>query len=257
MIGNRNKNTLLLGTLLILVLGLSIGFAAYQAVLKVDSTAQITPDSSSFKIYLSSNPTKLERDTIKPTVNGNNSSAIIYDEALIDDNQLIISDLTATFTEPSQSITYTFYVRNEGSFDAYLNNISFENIEDESVFKKCVGSDGVSQTLLEGACNAISVTVNVENSYDNTSDLKASEIATLTTSVKDHILPKKGTLNGNNTLIDYETVIVTITYPSDAKRVDGNFEVDFGDIQLYYSSAENTSGGSDMDIPGGDNNTQH
>ena len=72
--------------------------------------------------------------------------------------------------------------------------------------------------MVEAACNGISVSVKVGNdTYTGSMD-----------SITNHSLD----------LDDYEEVVVTIEYASNASRTDGDFEVAFGDITLTYDSVD-------------------
>ncbi|MBR6690338.1 MAG: hypothetical protein IKL65_03300, partial [Bacilli bacterium] len=140
------------------------------------------------------------------------------DPATIDNSSNpTISGLNAKFTAPNQSVTYTFYARNTGEFLAYLNYITFANVEGASSNKVCTASDGTSQALVDQACNGISMSVKVGN-------LEA--VTTSQSSIQNHTL-------ATNTS---EVVTVTISYAENAALADGAFNVSFGDVSLIYSS---------------------
>ncbi|MBR6690261.1 MAG: hypothetical protein IKL65_02910, partial [Bacilli bacterium] len=140
------------------------------------------------------------------------------DPATIDNSSNpTISGLNAKFTAPNQSVTYTFYARNTGEFLAYLNYITFTNVEGTNSNKVCTASDGTSQALVDQACNGISMSVKVGT-------LEA--VSTSQSSIQNHTL-------ATNTS---EVVTVTISYAENAALADGAFNVSFGDVSLIYSS---------------------
>ncbi|MBQ9071546.1 MAG: hypothetical protein IJY25_00105, partial [Bacilli bacterium] len=184
--------------------------------LLIKSSLSVDPDSSTFSVVFSSSSTALETNAITPTVNPTTLTAT---KATIDNSGTYptIENLSATFTEPGDSVSYTFYARNTGKYDAYLTSIVFQNLE-IGVFKNCIAMPGTSETLVASACNSISATVTV-----------GSESATSTTlGIEDHEL-----LQGNS-----ETVTITLSYGSNGTRADGPFEVNFGNIYLTYGTQE-------------------
>ena len=124
-----------------------------------------------------------------------------------------ISNLKATFTEPGQSATYSFYAYNAGQYIAYLNSVVF------SGNKTCTARTGTTQSLVDTACNGISLSVKV-----------GTEAAT-TTSVS--------TITGHSLGINgAEEVIVVISYASGSGIADGSFDVTLPDVVLTYNSVD-------------------
>ena len=212
---DRNKKLMIM-IALIAVVGVSIGFAAFSSSLLIKSSLSVDPDSSTFSVVFSSSSTALETNAITPTVNPTTltaSSATINNSG----KYPTIENLEATFTEPGDSVSYTFYARNTGKYDAYLTSIVFQDLT-SGVFKECIPGEGTDKTLVASACNSISATVTV-----------GSESATSTTlGIADHEL-----LQGNS-----ETVTITLSYASNGTRADGPFEVNFGNIYLTYGTQE-------------------
>ena len=115
-------------------------------------------------------------------------------------------------------MTYSFYAHNAGKYDAFLNAVTYANVDGDTATKVCTAGVGTDATMVEAACNGISVTVKVgSDTYTGSND-----------SIADHLLAIDG----------YEEVVVTIKYASDATRADGDFTVDFGDITLTYGSVD-------------------
>ena len=194
------------------VFAISIGFAAFSSTLRISSQASVTPNSNTFSVVFSSDENSLKTDAV--AANPSN----LGDPATIDNSSNpTISGLNAKFTAPNQSVTYTFYARNTGEFLAYLNYITFTNVEGASSNKVCTASDGTSQALVDQACNGISMSVKVGT---------LDPVTTSQSSIQNHTL-------ATNTS---EVVTVTISYAENAALADGAFNVSFGDVSLIYSS---------------------
>lgn len=208
----RKKRTITLSILIITVLAISVGFAAYSATLKINSSMIVNPDNSRFKVLFSSSANALETNAVK--ANPSNMG----DDATIDNTTVpTIEGLTAKFTQPGESVTYTFYVRNEGGYVSYLNSISFRGI-------KCIPGEGTSDALANRACNSITTTISVGNITTN------ETITDIT----------------GETLVPGETkqVTVTIAYDPNGARADGPFIAEFGNISMFYA----TENGMNEDI---------
>ena len=135
---NKKNMTLILIITLVSVLGLSIVFAAFSSTLTVKSNATITPDSGNFKVVFSSSSTLLSTTNVSVTKTGNATAGI---PTIDNGGNPTIKNLSASFTSPGEKVEYTFYARNEGSYDAYLSSVVFDNIKNKSVFKECVAGD--------------------------------------------------------------------------------------------------------------------
>ena len=210
---DRNKKLIIM-IALIAVVGVSIGFAAFSSSLLIKSSLSVDPDSSTFSVVFSSSSTALETNAITPTVNPTTltaSSATINNSG----KYPTIENLEATFTEPGDSVSYTFYARNTGKYDAYLTSIVFQNLT-SGVFKTCKATDGTNSELVTSACSSISATVTV-----------GSESATTTKQITtEHKLAQNSS----------ETVTVTLSYAANGARADEPFEVTFGNIYLTYGT---------------------
>ena len=211
----RSAKIIAIIALCIAVAGLSIGFAAFSNNLKIESNATVTPDPNDFDVNFSSSDTS----ELDGTVTGTGTNSATADNATIDNSgSPSITGLKANFTEPGQKVTYSFYAHNAGKYAAYLNNVTYANVSGKTATKVCTAGVGTNATMVEAACNGISVSVKVGNdTYTGSMD-----------SISNHLLA----INA------YEPVVVTIEYNSGASRADGDFEVAFGDITLTYDSVD-------------------
>lgn len=200
------------------VVGLSLGFAAFSNTLNISSEAEVTVDPSTFSVNFSTESATTVSGNV--TATGNGDAAALAGTT--------ISGLKANFTAPGETVTYTFYARNDGEYIAYLKGITFANVTDSSLPRVCTAktssSTGTATTdaLVQAACDDISVSISV-GTDTNTQNLTSS-LANIT----EHTLAKDAS----------EVVTVKITYSSTGDRADGDFEVAFGDISLLYSSVD-------------------
>lgn len=71
-------------------------------------------------------------------IKGNSKNGAISGTAIIvNENNPKITNLTATFTQEKQQVSYTLYIHNSGAKAAYLENIIYENVEGKNNTKYC------------------------------------------------------------------------------------------------------------------------
>lgn len=224
----RSIKALSIVALIVATIGLAVGFASFSTSLKISSAATVKPSDESFNVSFSSSKNVFEENSVSGVVS--NESVMTATAASIDNSNYkapVIRNLSAKFTEPGQSVTYTFYAYNKGSYISYLKSIVFENEATSSSFKKCTAAEGTTDALVQSACNDIKVTVAVG---ENTNAITTfSSMAT----ISNHPLAKGA----------FDKVVVTIAYEnnSSSQRADGDFSVDFGNVVLTYGSVDNTS----------------
>ena len=215
---NRQTKMITIIALVIAVAGMSLGFAAFSSTLTISSSATVAPDSSNFKVgfYASTTSTLASeaQDHVYPSTNGSASATSLY----ISEGTTSISGLKANFTAPGESVTYSFYVGNSGEYDAYLRAINFNNITGASSNKVCTAGTDATDSLVQAACNDISISVNVH-------DITATSTSS---SISGKILYKK----------TFAPITITIEYAANGNRADGPFSVSFGDISIDYSTVD-------------------
>lgn len=214
---NRTVQLIAILALVVGVIGLSIGFAAFSNTLKIKSSATVAPDKDTLNVDFSSSPTEVEANEITAV---SNPVGLITTKATIDNtSDPVIKNLSATFTQPGQKATYSFYAYNAGQLQAYLKSIIYANVPDNTTNKVCTAKEGTTDALVQKACNGISVKVKVGSEAETNSSVA---------SISNHALTKG----------QAEPVTVTLEYAQDADRADGDFTVAFGDITLNYSSVD-------------------
>ena len=211
------------------VLGLSLGFAAFSNTLTIKSEALVQPNKNLFNIDFVGDSGGSVAPVIDNTVPGATATnATIGSDA---NGNSVIENIKATFTKPGQSVSYTFNTSNSGSFKAYLKSISFSNASLGDSFKLCSKvtegketSEQATDALVASACSGINLTLTL-GSENFTDDAVRTGFAVPTA----HDLDVSAS----------EQVVVTITYAANSAQADGEFTVKFGDITLLYSSVDN------------------
>lgn len=207
---NKTFKIISIVALLLGIVGITLGYAAFSSTLKIESSAEVVPNESSFNVDFSSSNTSVVEDDITPTLNTNVTGFSATNAEIDNTSNPVISNLHATFTEPGQSATYTFYAYNRGEYLAYLNSIIF------SGNKTCTARTNTNQALVDTACTGISLSVQVTGIDATTTSLA---------SISNHTLA----------INSADTITVVIEYAAGSGRADGDFDVTFPDITLTYN----------------------
>ena len=209
----KGYKAMAIAALILGVLGVSLGYAAFSNTLTIRSSAEVKPDSSAFNVDFSSSSSAVQTNDITPTLSAVVTGFTATDAEIDNTSDPVISNLKATFTEPGQSATYSFYAYNAGEYTAYLNSIVFSGT------KTCTAKSGTTQSLVDSACTGITLTATV-----------GSEAATSTSvaSITGHSLAKDAA----------EQITVVISYADGSAVADGDFDVTLPDIVLTYDSVD-------------------
>ena len=220
----KNRQGLTIAALIIAIVGLSIGFAAFSNTLSISSGASVNPSDANFVVQfskLSGSDATGDQNPITP-----DNASYGVNGLIPTSNKRTLTGLKATFTAPGQSVTYSFYTKNAGALKAYLTSVNFAEVA-TGVTKQCTAkavqspATPATQSLVNAACNGISLTVTLgSESFTQTTARAAFTTATA------HDLDAG----------DYETVTVVIAYAANSAQADGDFDVTFGDVTLNYSS---------------------
>lgn len=213
----KNTRWLSFFSLIISIVFLTIIFAMHSSKFIIEQNSNVKPNTQAFNVDFSSTSSGILPSAIVPV---KSSDDIIAGNAIFDNTKSpIIKGLYARFTEPGQSVTYTFYAYNSGPNKAYLKSIIYSNVFSFYSTKACIARNPGNQVSVNSVCKGIYLKIKVGNE----SETKGS-IA----NVSNHVLPK-------NTA---EKIIVTIEYDKNAGVPSGPFDVKFGDITLLYSSVD-------------------
>ena len=226
----RQIKLLSIVTLVVAIIGMTLGFAAFSTTLTISSSATVTPSSDDFKITIYGIKDSSFYDTFADNNYAYTDSDISdsYGTALMDgatgtiasiDNvSHTISNINASFSNEG-NVQYAFIIKNEGMYDAYIDLSEF--IDDSVVsgmYKPtCVGDEGATETLVDAACNGLNLLFTIIDK--ETGDSKIITDSTYKIPVNSDELFA--------VIINYEG-----PYP------DGKFEATFPNIELKFSTTK-------------------
>ncbi len=227
---DRTYRVVALVALIVAVVGVSLGFAAFSRSLSIEPSGEVNPENTLKVEFSSTGAAVPTTESVTGTTAG--SEAVQAGSATITNtgNSPKISGLTATFTKPGESVTYEFYAVNTGKFDAYLTGIKLGTTLE--TFKKCTAKSGSNPasdaTDLDKVCGSIHVTVEVGEDVAKVSTKDADKVVD-----SEHKLTKAGT--------NWEKVVVKLEYTANETGddyADGDVTVTFQPITLTYSTVK-------------------
>ena len=233
----KNKQTKVVAILALClsVVGLTLGFAAFSNALTISSSAIVSPDESDFKLVLYGIPNAVRepefdpenidlslftsKTAIGPFLSTHEDGTV----GVLDNDNLAIKNITAKFEGPDEDpyIEYYFLLKNEGKYDAYINANDFQ-----LPTPTCTAEEGTTNSLVQEACKSIRLALIFKYYENNSSELT--------------IITEKMDENGNIKLGVGETWvgIIETGYSYGGARADGPFSVQWGDIELEFSTTK-------------------
>ncbi len=231
----RSGKVIAIATLLVGILGLSLGFAAFSTRLNIASVAEVDVDASVWKVGFST----VNSDITSGTVSGQTNSTA---NGALGLTQFVISQATnATLnTTNGSKVEYDFFIVNDGDLDAYLNSVTMGTIS-------CAYNEGVGPKTTDSGHTTIS------EGTGSISDTDCRKLfgATLTIGSTNYtdgqtLTSGFGTTNllakpGNSPT--YVAAKLTIAYKNDSLATvtdapNGDFIVTLSDSVVTYGSTE-------------------
>lgn len=205
--------------LVVVVLALTIGFAAFSKELDVTfSDSSVTPNGTLDIRFLATEGDKDKTEGVTTTVTPSTIGGATANAATIAADASTINNLGVVFTDKNQTVTYDFFIYNASDYDAYLRKVEMLNYASESTNKVCTPIGTTDADLVANACEDISLSIEIgDNVVMETKEdtFTAPEIGS-----KAQPIP----------------VRVTIAYAGDSLLPNGDFKINFGSIKLTYSS---------------------
>ena len=217
---NRTYKMVSVIALVLGVIGVTLGYAAFSNTLTISSSATVTPDESNFNVdFSTSSSSVVDTDPITPTLSPTGVTGFSATNGVIDNtSDPTVTNLSATFTEPGQSVTYQFYTYNAGQIVAYLNSLEFSGSKSCTAVTPQTGT-AATTSLVNAACNGITLAATVGSTGPTSTNV---------TGISSHSLGIGAA----------EQVTVVITYATGSTVADGDFTVTLPDIVLTYDSAD-------------------
>ena len=232
----KSGKIIAIATLLVGVLGLSLGFAAFATRLDISSQAEVEVDADVWEVGFSTVSSAITAGTVSGTTGTNTSNGAL---GL---TQFVISQTTNANlnTTNGSKVEYDFYIVNAGQLDAYLNSVVMGNIT-------CEYNEGVSNRVTDSG----HTTISEGTSTISDTDCRKLFGATLTIGSSNYtdgqsVTSGFGTTNklakpsGSPT---YVAAKLTIAYKNDSLATvsdvpNGDFIVKLGDSSVTYGSTE-------------------
>lgn len=121
----REMKTLVIAALVISVVAIGVGFAAFSTTLQINGTATVNTDGKTWSVLFE----KIEKtsestagvDSTVPTITNGTAGVNVTNTA--------ISTITAAFSAPNQKLQYKITVKNAGTYDAKLTAASIPTLD--------------------------------------------------------------------------------------------------------------------------------
>ncbi len=198
------------------VIGVSIGFAAYNQNLTINLGGTVTPEDT-FTMQFSKSGSEL---TTSDVTEAAGTTAGATGTATFSGDGYTVSTVSAKFKKPGDVVVLNFYAVNTSIYDAYLKSITLG-----AASATCTGA-GVPEATRNQVCSNMSISVKV-------GELNA--VTYVTGSMTD--------ISANNAIdavsdSDYSSLPITITLTYGGNMaVDSSLTVEFGSVTLGYSTS--------------------
>ena len=237
---DRKIKILSIVALVLAITGMSLGFAAFSSTLTISSSATVTPNSDDFKVVVyglkslsgfdieevfASGPDMTEWSSDYASALDSYNTGVNATNAVIDNTNFTVSNMSAEFTEPSQIIGYVFLIKNEGKYGTYISIPQY--LKDMYLSGEhmgtCTAGEGATEELVQAACNGVFGQITAVYSSDGT-DVSNKLVSS---SQGEHLID----------VGDYVVVVYGIGYEGET-RADGPFSVKFDDFKITFSTAQ-------------------
>ena len=234
----RSGKVIAIATLLVGILGLSLGFAAFSTRLNITSSADVQIDASVWNVGFST-----AQNAITPgTVTGSNSNgSLTLTQFVISQNEK-----AQLATTNGSSVTYNFNIVNTGDMDAFLNSVSvgqltcaYASSPTPAPRETDDGHTAGTGTISDADCQAMfTATLTIDSNVTYTNGQSAS--SGFSNSAK---LARPTVTNSTKTPT-YVPATLTIAYVNDSvggvsSVPNGDFIVSLADTTVVYGSAAN------------------
>ena len=249
---NGNGKIVAVVALVVAVVGLSLGFAAYSTSLRISTTADVKPaNDNNWNVGFSTNGTTIEDVTTAGTKAGVNATTATpaLSGGSIDVTKYTIAQTSGQNavlkTEAGSYVTYTLDILNKGTIPAYLDAIDFSNVT-MTCTNGAAPSGSADWTLIEGEEGA-----GTKRGGGNSTEISNADCAkmfNLTLSIGGTEYTKDSSSFSNTISAGGSTpVVLKLAYAGTeeannvAKTLDGDITVTAGNISVVYVSTNPNS----------------
>lgn len=236
---NNKGRIIIVIALVIAVVGLSLGFAAFATRLTIGTSANVNTGSSNWNVGFSTDGSTIADVSTASTKAANEQG----NPGEIDVTKYTITQKTnATLsTTEGSSVSYNLNIINRGSLTAYLDSVNFAN---NTISCSCASAG--SESVVEGTSSAGTSTNGGNSSTISNADCAKMFGVTLSidgTNYTSTASNPSGTIPAiNGTTPGSVPVVLTVAYKGTedadavAATLDGNIVVTIGSISVVYTS---------------------
>ncbi|MBQ9011542.1 MAG: hypothetical protein IJ093_02715, partial [Bacilli bacterium] len=140
----RKQKNLIIGSLLAVLLVMTIGYAAFSTNLIINGTSSI---NSNWCVGFDSTKTTAYTATAGITGGTVPTGSMTYSGSTCQTSYKTNASLSATFLQPGDKIVYTLTIANKGSLDASIDSITVDNVAKTSTFTTTKGNIKFTVTM--------------------------------------------------------------------------------------------------------------
>ena len=244
---NNNGKVIAVIALVVAVVGLSLGFAAYSTYLRVEGAATVETGTGNWSVGFSTNGSTIEPLNGTNTVTGVNATtgATQAQAGSVTVSKYTISQATSPVLKPTEGsqVSYTLDVLNLGSLDAYLDAVTFGATPLTCSYVETTGNGTDEWVDYENNSTTPYAGTKRNNTGSNTIDCDALFSVSLSINGTTYT-PTNSSANGaklDKTSGDHE-VVLTLAYKNDAAAIaeaanlEGDINVTIAPIGIVYTS---------------------
>ena len=246
---NGNGKIIAVIALVIAVVGLSVGFAAYSSYLRIEGSATVQSSTDNWKVGFSTDGTNIEALNGTNTVNGTNSTTgHTSDGGSVTVSRYTITQATKPIlsTTAGSSVSYSLSVLNNGSIDANLDTVTFASSPVTCAYAAGTQSGTSGDDWVEAENNTQQPYAGTKRtaSTGTISDEDCNAMFGVTLSINN--TPYTSTTTGTGTLTKNggsHDAVLTLAYKNDsaaqaaAANLSGDVVVTIQPIGIVYTSA--------------------
>jgi len=241
----RGYKVITIVALLVAIVGLTVGFAAFTRDLNISfSESKVNVGGTLDVKYLASDD---PNDTNKEITGFLAYDSSKYDSApftasnvMISDDYSTLSGMGATFTGKEQAVQYDVYFYNNSEYDVYLTDIIYEDYIGADKYKVCTALTGTDQDLVDTACENIHIVVAIA-SFDEFIPIAIDD--ELLISLSNGVITSKEIAHFVFTIVydDVDSDVLKLPEGFDGTShviPNGDFKINFGNIKMKVSSVQ-------------------
>ena len=169
----RKQKNIIIGSLLAVLVVMTIGYAAFTTSLTINGTSSI---NSNWCVGFDSTKTNTYTATAGITGGTVPTGSMTYSGSTCQTSYKTNASLSATFLQPGDKIVYTLTIANKGSLDASIDSITVDNVAKTSTFTTTKGNIKFTVTMPANnslAASTGTTTMTVTAEFQNTSNLSS------------------------------------------------------------------------------------